>query len=384
MKLTHRIKLKLSHNDFQMAKVHSMEAARCWNDMVKLANTHSDDQQKWTHHYDLQKLLKMQYQLSSTTIQGLTDKFCANRLTALQLHKKGFTKARYAHHEKHFFCLPLKIANFKKTDELTLRITLSNGNYLSLPFAFALPSYGELSFKDGAYYFYYGISVDEAVAVTSDIQAGIDLGEVHSIAMVTSNGDALILSNRYGRSVKRYRNKKLGQFAKRLSHCKNGSKKHKQLIKARAKVKSKTKHQLRNYYHQTTAKAIDFAREHHVSEIVCGDIKNVAKNTKKKKRVGRLNRQKLSQAEFGTLKFYLKYKSKLNGIVFKLVDEAYTTQTCPVCGQRHKQQGRTHKCPCGYTAHRDIVGAWNILNKRHSHPLVDFSVTGRHPLKVSC
>ena len=361
-----------------------MEAARCWNDIVKLANTHSDDQQKWTHHYDLQKLLKMQYQLSSTTIQGLTDKFCANRLTASQLHKKGFIKAHYPHREKHFFCLPLKIANFKKIDDQTLRITLSRNNYLSLPFEHDLPSYGELAFKDGSYYFYHGIAVDEAVIIKSDIQAGIDLGEVHSIAIVTSDGEAMILSNRYGRSVKRYRNKKLGQFAKRLSHCKNGSKKHKQLIKARAKVKSKTKNQLRNYYHHTTAKAIDFALAHHVSEIICGDIKNVAKNTKKDKRVRRDIRQKLSQAEFGTLKAYLSYKALLNGIVFKLVNEAYTTKTCPSCGQRHKQKGRTHKCPCGYTAHRDIVGAWNILNKRYSHPLVDFSVTGRHPLKVSC
>jgi transposase len=42
-------------------------------------------------------------------------------------------------------------------------------------------------------------------------------------------------------------------------------------------------------------------------------------------------------------------------------DEHYTSQTCPVCGERNKCQ-RIYRCrQCGATAPRDVIGATNIL-----------------------
>ena len=42
------------------------------------------------------------------------------------------------------------------------------------------------------------------------------------------------------------------------------------------------------------------------------------------------------------------------------VSEAYTSQTCPVCGTRHKCR-RTYRCTlCSHTIPRDVVGALNI------------------------
>src|SRR5271157_5567944 len=42
------------------------------------------------------------------------------------------------------------------------------------------------------------------------------------------------------------------------------------------------------------------------------------------------------------------------------VEEAYSSQTCPVCGER-SQQRRIYRCPkCGYEAARDVVGCLNI------------------------
>jgi hypothetical protein len=43
------------------------------------------------------------------------------------------------------------------------------------------------------------------------------------------------------------------------------------------------------------------------------------------------------------------------------VNEAYTSQTCPNCGERYKPKGRAYCCPaCGFQSHRDAVGAANI------------------------
>ncbi|MCC0646625.1 transposase, partial [Clostridioides sp. ZZV14-6150] len=102
-------------------------------------------------------------------------------------------------------------------------------------------------------------------------------------------------------------------------------------------------------------------------------------------RLNRINRQKISQMEYGRIKDYIKYKAKEQGIEVKLVKENYTSQTCPKCSKKHKPTGRTYSCTCGYKTHRDIVGAWNILNKKHKYNLVDFSINHKQPinLKVS-
>jgi putative transposase len=45
------------------------------------------------------------------------------------------------------------------------------------------------------------------------------------------------------------------------------------------------------------------------------------------------------------------------------IDESYTSQTCPVCGERSKHQ-RTYCCrKCGLVAPRDVVGCLNIRTK---------------------
>ena len=46
------------------------------------------------------------------------------------------------------------------------------------------------------------------------------------------------------------------------------------------------------------------------------------------------------------------------------VGEEYTSQTCPECGNRYKPSGRNYSCVlCGFEAHRDAVGAYNIRKK---------------------
>ncbi len=71
------------------------------------------------------------------------------------------------------------------------------------------------------------------------------------------------------------------------------------------------------------------------------------------------------------------------GIIFSLVGEGYTSQTCPACKTLNKPKGRNYVCECGYKTHRDIVGAFNILRKKYQCELVDFVMSYKHPIKVS-
>ena len=68
------------------------------------------------------------------------------------------------------------------------------------------------------------------------------------------------------------------------------------------------------------------------------------------------------------------YKAEAAGITVTLVDEAYTSQTCPgtlpdgtACLHCSKPKGRVYRCPaCGLTAHRDGLGAANLLSQHYT------------------
>ena len=55
----------------------------------------------------------------------------------------------------------------------------------------------------------------------------------------------------------------------------------------------------------------------------------------------------------------LHYRKTVGAIT---LNEAYSSQTCPVCGERSKHR-RIFRCPsCGASGPRDAVGAVNILS----------------------
>mgnify|MGYP002348621829 FL=1 len=63
---------------------------------------------------------------------------------------------------------------------------------------------------------------------------------------------------------------------------------------------------------------------------------------------------------------FIRYKAANAGTYVHLVDPAYTTQDCFLCGHREKKDlaQRTHSCPvCGYTVPRDLNAAQNILKR---------------------
>ena len=79
-------------------------------------------------------------------------------------------------------------------------------------------------------------------------------------------------------------------------------------------------------------------------------------------------------ASWGRLKIMLEYKSQQAGVIFEVVNEAYTTQTCSCCGNipssspkgRAGLRVREWTCSdCGAHHDRDVNAAINILAAGH-------------------
>jgi putative transposase len=77
---------------------------------------------------------------------------------------------------------------------------------------------------------------------------------------------------------------------------------------------------------------------------------------------GRLARS-ASDAAHSQFLSILSYKAANAGKTVKIVNEAYTSQTCYKCSARQQMtlSERKYNCPCGYSNNRDVNAALNIL-----------------------
>ena len=175
--------------------------------------------------------------------------------------------------------------------------------------------------------------------------------------------DVTIINGREARAIKRQRNKAVGQLQHKISKCKNGSKKHKRLVTAKKKINSTAKLSLCDFDHQVSNKAANHVISHNTARLIVGDVRGIEKEAKSKRRMGRHGRQQLSQWSRGAQERYLNEKTKLE---MEHLNESYSSQTCPACSTRNRPSGRHYRCKntiCGFTCHRDAVGAIDILQK---------------------
>ncbi len=195
----------------------------------------------------------------------------------------------------------------------------------------------------------------------------IDEGIINSMALATwvdeKTVDVTVINGREGRSIKRQRNKAIGQLQRKISKCKNGSRKHHRLVMAKKKINGKTELSLCDFDHQVSNKAANHVINHNTERLVVGDVRGIEKETKSKRQMGRNGRQQLSQWSRGTQERYLQEKT---GVDLDFLNESGSTKTCPACLTRNRPSGRYYQCKnptCGFTCHLDAIGAINILQK---------------------
>jgi len=316
--------------------------------------------------------VKGKFPLHSQCVQAVCHKYLQSRDSAKKSKNKEIASSRYPYRKKKYFNtkwvdkaftifsngrieLSMGIQNGKRVKPLVLYAkNLPEGDIKEIELCYDRKLYLSISYCDGM----------EPVENNHTDSVGVDLGEIHSIASFHENGESIVISGRKLRSIHRLRNKKLGELQRKMSKCKKGSRQWKKYNKVKQFILSKSEQQIQDANHKITKSFIEWCIKQNVKTIYVGDVSSVSKKAKKKRKANRTQRQKLSNWNVGKQVTYLTYKGEAKGMLLKLVNEAYSTQTCPVCHSKKKPKGRTYSCHCNYSRHRDVHGASNILSEQ--------------------
>lgn len=197
------------------------------------------------------------------------------------------------------------------------------------------------------------ISLEVPTQTTTDEQVmGVDLGLKIPAVVVTSEGKTRFFGN--GRQNK---------YMKRKFRCKRkrlGKKKKRNAIR---KLEDKEQRWMKDKDHKISRQIVHFAVDNQVSLIRLEQLTNMRKTT----RTSRKNEKNLHTWSFYRLAQFIEYKANMVGIKVEYVNPAYTSQKCPSCLTLNKAKDRKYSCWCGFHAHRDRVGAINIIHA----PVVD-------------
>ncbi|MDE0009497.1 MAG: transposase [Candidatus Poribacteria bacterium] len=315
----------------------------------------------------MDKQLSKSQPLHSQSIQEVRSRYFKNRKGFRELRKNGNKSARPPHKHKRFQTTTWKKSAISfKENIFGKKLRLSNGMdnkplYIDLPKKFDIentPAIINLVYNFDQYELHFVYEIERPDKSESEGVVGVDIGEIHPIVSY-DGGITNIFNGRYIRSLYRLRNKVIASFGKRIDRCERYSPRWWHLVRRKWKHIGKIDNQICDCLHKHTTKFVKLCGERGIGTIVIGDLTGIRDNID----YGKCANQRLHQWAFGKITQLITYKAKTLGIKVKVIDESYTSQTCPSCGNRHKPNSRRYTCKCGFYYHRDGVGAINIRRK---------------------
>jgi putative transposase len=189
---------------------------------------------RWPTRDEL-RATKGRFALHSQTVQMVCHQFLANVDTARQL-RQTHRKIRYPYKDKRFYPLfwPAQAVSVERG-----RIVLPMGRgRRSLVFKLELPEQigGCKPVWEDGYALHVSVPTTPVLQAPGSVQATVDLGEIHLAAVTTSTGAALVVSGRGIRSLKRKPLMALGPLDGKRKRCQPGSRRWRNLQRARRQV----------------------------------------------------------------------------------------------------------------------------------------------------
>ena len=334
------------------------EAGRVYSKVVSLIRKIKRKKGFWLSEKSVKKYMRLRgYNLHSQTVQAIIESYFDSLKSYFQVVKSN-PDAKPPKRTPKFFKVRWKSSAISLKDGI---LKLSNGKGgppITLQSTF-LPVYVEMYFQRGSYSFSLVYKVHMPPKLDTGKAIAIDMGEIHPI--VSHDGQQTIIYNgRALRAIKQYINKFKAHIQSKMDRCVKRSHRWYRLKRIKTKILAKLNAQLKDAEHKITSRFISDCIKAKADTIVMGKLKGIRNRAKFSKK----SNQKVHQWTFDRLQSMICYKAELAGLKVKFVSEAYTSQTCPSCGNRKKPTNRNYHCNhCGFAYHRDGVGAINLWNK---------------------
>lgn len=231
-------------------------------------------------------------------------------------------------------------------------------------------------------HWYAAIACRCAAAETQEPLAqsvGVDRGV--SVFAATSDGALHVAPAHFGEIQKR-----LGNAQRQLARRKRGSANYKKTRARIARLHMRAADARKDYLHKLST---DIAKSHgfvaledlkigNMTRSAAGTVEVPGKNVRQK---AGLNRSILDKG-WGMFATFLRYKLEERGGELIMVEPAYTSQTCAVCGvvsrESRKSQSVFECVACGHADNADVNAARNIIRAGHARRACGSSqTTGR-------
>nr|QEK14416.1 IS200/IS605 family element transposase accessory protein TnpB [Thermococcus aciditolerans] len=190
------------------------------------------------------------------------------------------------------------------------------------------------------------------------LSAGIDLGVNNLMAVYVENGQSFLVNGRPLKSIDFYWRRKIAEYQSKLNN--SGAKTSRKLRRMYEKAKLQARHYINTAVRQTVRRLYDLG----VSKIVVGYPKGIARNS------GKGKKQNFILSHVWRFNYLIKRLTEVSeeyGIEVLIVNEVFTSKTCPVCRKPHEGARFVrglYSCPAtGIVFNADLVGAFNILKK---------------------
>lgn len=172
---------------------------------------------------------------------------------------------------------------------------------------------------------------------------GLDAGLTSVLA--TSNNEVFNAPKYFSKAQKA-----LAKAQRRLARRKKGSKRREQARVQVAKLHQKIARQRADFNHKVSRNVVNRYDSIAIESL---NLKGLASGMLAKS---------FQDVAIGQLFQFITYKAENAGRDVKFVNPAYSSQTCPSCGNVHKKllSERWHKCGCGMQGSRDVIAAMVI------------------------
>lgn len=200
---------------------------------------------------------------------------------------------------------------------------------------------------------------------SSTSMVGVDMGVKRLVTLSDGKFESPINVDFFKDKIKRLQ-KRLAKMVKFSNNWRKLKEKVNRLHTKIANIRHDTLHKLSTTLSKSHAMIVlENLQIKNMTKSARGDADNHGSMVKQK---SGLNRVILDQG-WGMFKTFLEYKQRWSGGQVLFVDPGYTSQTCPVCNHKSKENRKTQaefECVlCGYKEHADVVGARNVLERGH-------------------